>query len=266
MMYSIYAAIAEHVVRFRTGSEEVRAYIEDKYGPVCFAASPDTACDLNIDITGGYGRPFENFDVAVSREAERIVYTRTDYRVEMDPEYRTALVFAYDEFALKHALVNIYSAFITHLEWGVLLHSCCILERGGAYLFAGHSGAGKSTVAMLSMPRMILSDEATIVKIGRSGEEICTFVSPFRSDTAMPAGEGRYPLNAVQLLIQSPENRRVPTSKMEAVLQLMNRVFYWAHDPNETRKLLRMCRELVERVPVYDLYFQKNDTFWEEIS
>lgn len=265
-MFIIHVRIAEHAVRFQTGSEFVRQYIEEKYGPARIARNPDASPDLLVDIAGDYGEPFVDYDVQVTKEAGTIVYTRADYRIEMAPDYRAARVFVHDEFALKHAMVNVYSAFIIHQEWGLLIHSCCILERGGAYLFAGRSGAGKSTVAQLSVPRTILSDEATIVQIGREDGGVCTYVSPFRSDTQMPAGEGRFPLSAVQLLFQSQRNSRVPTGKMEAVLQLMNRVFYWAHDPDETRKLLRMCKELVDRVPVYDLYFQKNDTFWEEIS
>lgn len=263
-MPSFTIRIADHHVLFRTDSEMACQYIEEKYGPARLSNEQVITPDLVMEIHDGYGRPFVDYDVQVIKEAELIVYIRTDYRIEMDTGYRSARIFVHDDFALKHAVVNVYSAFITYLEWGLLIHSSCILERDGAYLFAGRSGAGKSTVARLSMPRTILSDEATIVKVGEAG--ISTFISPFRSDTDMPNGEECYPLVAIQLLFQSLDNRRVPTRKMEALNQLANRIFYWAHDPQETRKVLRMCKEIVYQVPVYDLHFQKNDTFWEEIS
>ena len=82
----------------------------------------------------------------------------------------------------------------------------------------------------------------------------------------MPEGLLSYPLAAIQILFQSLDNERVPTRKMEALKHITNRIFYWAHDPDETRNVMRMCRALIEQVPVYDLYFQKNNTFWEKIS
>ncbi|SDC02275.1 hypothetical protein SAMN02799630_02456 [Paenibacillus sp. UNCCL117] len=255
--------IADHHVVFETQSEWIAAYIRDKFAELAVEASGAEA-DLYIAVEDGYGEAFVDYDVAAERDGERVIYTRTDYRIELDSSYRTAQVGVYDDFALKHALVNVFSAFLTHREWGLLVHSSCMLQSGRSYLFAGHSGAGKSTVAQLSYPRPILSDEATLLRITEEGVQVYT--SPFRSDTRMPELKGPYPLAAVQFLRQSPENRRVPVSKVEGVVGLMNRVFYWAHDPEETRKVLRLCRKLIEHVPAYDLHFQKNDTFWEEIS
>ncbi len=74
----------------------------------------------------------------------------------------------FNEFALKHALMNLYSSFIVHHKWGLLIHSSCLKEGDKAFLFSGQSGAGKSTVVKLSHPRPILSDEATVVKITES--------------------------------------------------------------------------------------------------
>lgn len=52
----------------------------------------------------------------------------------------------------------------------------------------------------------------------------------------------------------------------EAVLRLMDKIFYWAVNPTETVKVLSMCRKLTEQIPSYKLYFQKNNLFWECIS
>ena len=46
----------------------------------------------------------------------------------------------------------------------------------------------------------------------------------------------------------------------------MDKVFYWRHSKLETAKMIAVCRSVVERVPAYQLYFQKNDTFWGQIS
>jgi hypothetical protein len=256
--------IADHVIGFSTESEMAAQYIMKHFRPLLLEASDPCTPDLYVMIEEGYGVPFVDYEVEILSGPETVVYVRKDYRIEADPTYYKALIEVFDEFALKHALLNLYSAFLTSREWGLVIHSSCLVQGGEAYLFAGHSGAGKSTVARLSRPRPILSDEATIIRLDAQG--VLVYNSPFRSDTDMPSLTEPYRLQAVHLLHQASYNKRFPLAKMDAVLKLLQRVFYWAHDPKETKKLMTMCKTLVERVPVYELSFQKNDTFWEEIS
>ncbi|TDG00291.1 hypothetical protein [Paenibacillus piri] len=263
-MWELKIQIAEHVLGIRTASAMAKEFVWLKYGVLRLEEDDAAEPDLTVRIEDGYGVPFAGYDVDVVSTGESVIYTRADYRLEADPDYKHAIVKVYDDFALKHAMVNLYSAFITRRGWGLLMHSSCLMERDKAYLFAGHSGAGKSTVAILSRPRPVLSDEATIVKLGSDGATI--FNSPFRSDSEMTALAGPYPLAAIQILHQALSNKRSPLGKTESVLQLMQRVFFWAHDPEETKKVFKLCMGLVERVPVYDLHFQKNNSFWEEIS
>ena len=49
--------------------------------------------------------------------------------------------------------MNLYSSFIAYHNWGLLIHSSCVVNKGEAHIFSGHSGAGKSTAAKLSHPR-----------------------------------------------------------------------------------------------------------------
>jgi hypothetical protein len=256
--------IAEHIIGFHTESKMVESYLVTQYGALFVDASEDRSPDLFVMIAGGYGVAFVDYEVEVHSTDGTIVFTRKDYRLEVDAKYHKACIAVHDELALKHAMLNLYSAFITFRGWGLLLHSSCLAEGEHAFLFAGQSGAGKSTVAALSVPRPILSDEATIVKLEEEGAWV--FTSPFRSDTMYPDLPDPYQLNGIHLLRQAVYNKRSPLSKSSSIPELMNRVFYWAHDPEETKKVLRLCRKLLEQVPVYELAFQKNDTFWEEIS
>ncbi|WP_248927127.1 hypothetical protein [Paenibacillus hamazuiensis] len=264
MLEHFYVRIAEHRLVLGTESDFVKAFICQKYGASLIESEILPEADIAVSIFDGYGGPFVDYNVNVTTADEVIVYKRADYLIEADKEYREARIHVYDDFALKHAMVNLYSAYITRKEWGLLIHSSCLLEHGKAYMFAGHSGAGKSTVVRLSQPRPILSDEATIVKI--AGDETVIYNSPFRSDTDLPDIAGTYPLTAIQILRQSLDIRRLRMGGMEGLQQIFQRVFYWAHDPEETKKVFRMCSKLTGHVPVYELFFQKNDKFWEEIS
>lgn len=255
--------IAEHLICFRTDSPDLFLLLQSKYGNVRVRTPDHPLPDLTIDLQGGYGRPFVDYAVKISAGGGSVRYERADYLIETDADYRHARIKVHDGFALKHAMINLYSSFITHRGWGVLLHSSCAIERGRAYLFAGRSGAGKSTVARLSAPREIFSDEASILKISEG--EIAVFNSPFRSDTEIPYSGGRYPLAGIYLLQQALEDRQIRLSEARGLTQVLGKVFCWARHPEETGKVWEMCRTLVMRVPAYQLHFRRQASFWNEI-
>ena len=160
--------------------------------------------------------------------------------------------------------MNLYSSFIVYHNWGLLIHSSCAIEKGTAHIFAGKSGAGKSTAAKLSYPRNLLSDEATLVKI--TPEKVIVFNSPFRSELEVGNFVEQVDLTSVQILFQALQNIRATLTKSDALFQLMDKVFYWPHSQKEIKTIMKLLTNLVKNVPVYELHFQKNNTFWELIS
>jgi hypothetical protein len=220
--------------------------------------------NLNVTILDGYGVPFQDYYVQISYDTKKIYFRRADYLIEASHDYAKATIHVHDELALKHALMNLYSSYIVYHNWGLLIHSSCAIENGKAHIFAGHSGAGKSTAARLSQPRDLLSDEATIVKIEEDG--ITVFDSPFRSELQSTGYQQPTPLAGIELLHQAEINSLEKMRKPDALLSLMDKVFYWSHDPAETQRIMGLLRILVEKVPVYELYFRKDPTFWELIS
>lgn len=262
-MKTINVRIAEHRVEFTTESDWVEDFIRSRFyveEPEHLGRKPD----LLVHVEDGYGSEFTSFDVDSISNGDELIYLRTDYRIRLDLQYGLANVYVFDDFALKHAMLNLYSTFIVHHNWGLLIHSSCILEGEKAFLFAGQSGAGKSTVARLSSPRPILSDEATVLKIDQG--EITVFDSPFRSDTPPLLIRESRPLGAIQLLRQSLSIKRTAMGKIDGMLELLGKVFYWPYDAGETAKVFDKCKMLAHRIPIYELYFQKNDLFWKEIS
>jgi hypothetical protein len=260
-MKKLIVKIAEHTVEVLSSSDPLLNWIQTYYQ---MAKALNLSVDLSICIQDGYGIPFTNYDVQITTNSDFISYKRADYFIKVDKNYREAVISVHNEFALKHALTNLYSAFIVHHQWGLLIHSSCVEQNGKAYLFAGQSGAGKSTVAQVSTPRPLLSDEASILKINEN--EVKVFDSPFRSELISSYDPGTCELAGIYLLNQSLDVRTSLIKKSDAMLDIINKIFHWHRDSNETAKLLNMCKHLVDQVPVYNLYFQKNNTFWELIS
>ncbi|WP_322551830.1 hypothetical protein AAB109_05755 [Priestia megaterium] len=260
-MKKVTMRVGEHRALIVCHSLQVFGFIQKNYEP--FFAEIERP-DMVIQIEDGYGIPFVDYQVDVKQEEDTIFFQRADYIIQANLSEGEAQIQIYDELALKHALMNFYSSYIVYHNWGLLIHSSCAIEKEKAHLFAGSSGAGKSTCAQLSAPRPILSDEATLVKIEEN--QITVFNSPFRSELSAPSIKETIPLASIQLLHQALNNERTKLGKASALLQIMDKVFYWNKDREETKKIVQMIKEVLDHVPVYDLYFQKNNTFWELIS
>ncbi len=261
-MENVSIKIGEHYLKVASRSSIILHFFKRNYQPFIWPSA--RASDLIVTIVDNYGTAFVDYEVKRIEEENRLSFQRADYLIEVDKNYKEAIVYVHDELALKHAFMNLYSSFIVYHNWGLLIHSSCVIEKGQAHIFSGHSGAGKSTAAKLSHPRELLSDEATIVKILEG--EITVYNSPFRSEMEAQGNSEIAPLSSIQLLHQSLINKRVKRKKSEALLSLADKVFFWSNKPNEAKIILHLLKTLIDSVDVYDLYFQKNNTFWELIS
>jgi hypothetical protein len=263
-MLSLTVEIGEHVLLIRFQNEYTREVFHATFPHMNEIESE--SIDLTLDIAEGFGSPFTDYRISKYSDPEGSEhYTRTDYKLTMDARFQHANILFYNELALKHAFMHLISAYVVHRGWGLLVHSSCILNGTRAHLFAGKSGAGKSTVTELSLPRGIFSDEATLMKI--SPEAVTVYHSPFRSDyhTALEEQLNPNSLGSIQILEQSLTNTRVQLKKSESMLTLIDKVFYWAPSPEATTMIMAKLKQLVDIVPVYQLHFRKDATFWELI-
>ncbi len=258
-----YIQIAEHRIQMIGESVQLNKLFYENF-QLLQGSQKQQEPDLYLRVIGGFGAPFSSDHVEIDRKENQVLFQRTDYLLAVDEDFKHATIRAFDELALKHAFMNLYSSFLVHHQWGLLLHSCSVLDRGVAHLFAGHSGDGKSTAARLSFPRKLFADEASIVKIEQ--EQVKVFNSPFRSELTAVASQVTAELASIQILNQASQHQRIKISKADALFQLIDKVFFWSHSQAEIRKILQMLTTLVKKVPVYELYFQKNPAFWELIS
>ncbi|WLR49153.1 hypothetical protein LC065_08330 [Halobacillus litoralis] len=250
--------VGEHTFEFYGDMETV----EKLYG--AFIHKKSQTRDMGVFLESGFGKSFDSYEVTHFMGNGWNYLKRTDFLIEFSLKLKTAKIQYFDELALKHAFMTLYSTFITEIEWGLLVHSSCMTEGEVAHLFAGESGAGKSTVAHLSSPRVLLSDEAAILKVEDTGIKV--FDSPFRSDQASFGVDKSFPLASIDFLNQAQLNQREPLKDRESLIEMMDKVFSWYPGPLYTLKLIKLIKLTVKQVPVYNLYFKKDPTFWELIS
>ena len=97
---------------------------------------------------------------------------------------------------------------MTCAKYTIAIHSSCIISNGGATIFLGESGTGKSTHTRLWRENIadavLLNDDSPIVRV--IDGEVWVYGSPWSGKTPCYKQE-RYPLKACVRLSQAPYNK-----------------------------------------------------------
>lgn len=272
------AAAQEVVVRVgdvpilvRSDSPEFAGMLEERYAG--FLAEPErnggepAATELDVELTQARVlTEEEDTDIAVRLEAGRWLITRGDLRAELEPGLRRGRVRQHANPYSIDAVMRITHSLVLARAGGLLMHASSCLRKGQAFLFAGVSGAGKTTISRLApTDATLLTDEVSYLR--RNGSGYTAYGTPFAGELAKPGENVRAPLGALYLLRQGPENVIEPlASESEAVRRVMENVLFFAHDPELVRMVFDTVCDLVRAVPVYRLTFAPDERVWELIG
>ena len=141
---------------------------------------------------------------------------------------------------------------------GVELHSCGIIDQQGrGHLFAGVSGAGKSTTARLWEGKSagIVSDDRVIVR--EQGGALEMYGTPWHGEAALSLAM-QVPLAGVYLLVQAPHNELRELSRADAVAKMFRCSFPPVYDAGSVAYTLQMLDRIAELVPVRELHFTRD--------
>ena len=148
---------------------------------------------------------------------------------------------------------------------GLLLHGAGVVRGGRAYVFFGPSGSGKTTVTHLSPDDLILSDDLTLVVASRDGFRAAGI--PFgMAHHHVPDTNASFPIAALVRLVQSPDVRRERIEGGRALAEVASCLPFVHQEGGEAAAALGACERLLEQVPVYRLFFRKDDSFWNVIQ
>ena len=167
-------------------------------------------------------------------------------------------------YSIDSALRIIHSLILAR-EGGLLVHAASAVRNGKAFLFAGLSGAGKTTISRLAPADVtLLTDEISYLR--RGGDSYVAYGTPFAGELAKVGENVRAPLAALYLLRQGPENAIEAVSEGDAVRSLLENVLFFAQDSELVSLVFESACELVKRVPVYRLTFVPDARVWELIA
>lgn len=141
---------------------------------------------------------------------------------------------------------------------GMLLHAAGVVIAGKAYLFAGASGAGKSTFSLLlaaARAGKMLSDERVIVRLVKGNW--VAFGTPW-AGTANIASAASAPLAGIFLLKHGKANRIVPLDPVSAADRMLPMISIPWYDPDAAAPIVAFVKRLASRVPAHEFSFVRD--------
>jgi hypothetical protein len=142
---------------------------------------------------------------------------------------------------------------------GLLVHSAAVVLEGRAFLFAGQSGAGKSTMAAMALRagHEVLSDDLNAVV----GSDVVPL--PFTGDLLPSVLRRRpAPLQAIVALEKGTRDGVRALSRAAAGALLVRSAPYVNRDPAFGETLLDRAYELAASTPTYTLTFRRDGEVW----
>ena len=158
-------------------------------------------------------------------------------------------------FASEHPWAEFVVSRMLGRDGGLLLHSSAVVKDGVAYLFAGHTGTGKSTISAIAEAdgARVLSDDRTIITLGGAGA--LAWGTPWHGTLARSAAEVA-PIRAISLLVQDTTDRLEPLTPQRAWKELFVRLIMPGFSADDTQRTLEALERLVQRVRVHVLHFR----------
>ena len=230
-----------------------------------FVSNSDRAeIEFDVDLTPP-GTADPDADVRVTHHHGRWQFERGDFRAEWEPQSRRGWIRQSANPYSIDAVLRITHTLMLARQGGFLLHSASAIRNGKAFLFAGVSGAGKTTISRLAPgDTTLLTDEISYVRQSSTG--YTAFGTPFTGELAKVGENVSAPVGALYLLAQGRENQIDPISPAEAARSLLANVLFFAEDAQLVQSIFHSAFEFVSRVPVARLTFVPDARVWELIG
>jgi hypothetical protein len=204
-------------------------------------------------------------DIQVRKEADHWVMNRGDFLASYDSASRAGSV---RQSASRHSIDSVIRIIHSlHLaeRSGFLLHAASVIRADRALIFAGPSGAGKTTISRLAPEDAhLLTDEISYVR--KLSGSWTAFGTPFAGDLARPGENRSAGVEALFLLKHGAENRIKPLNAAAAVRAILRNVLFFADDSLLARRLFDTVCEFVCSIRVFELSFLPDTRVWSLIK
>jgi hypothetical protein len=250
-------------VRVNTSDAGFLCLLQDRYAGFV-GSSANGEMEFAVDLTQ-QRFPDPDAHVRVTQRAGRWSLERGDFRAEWSPaSCRGTIRQSANPYSID-AVLRIVHTLVLAKQGGFLLHAASAIRNGKAFVFAGVSGAGKTTIARLApSDTTLLTDEISYVR--KQKEKYIAFGTPFTGELAKLGENVSAPVAALYLLAKGSENRIEPITRAEATRAFLANVLFFAEDQELVRLVFDSAIEFVSTVPVWRLTFVPDARVWELIG
>jgi hypothetical protein len=154
-------------------------------------------------------------------------------------------------------------AVLAYKAGGLMVHGAGIVRDGRGFIFFGHSGSGKTTVARHSAEHLVLNDDLVIVL--PRGETWWIYGTPFWNLDQVPPQPGSAPLAGLFRLVQAKSVYLQPMTPALALAELLANLPVLPADQNWNAALMARGLELLATCPARQLHFLPDGSFWQAV-
>ena len=250
-------------IRVHTTDPEFLRMLQHRYAGF-LGDSDDAEVDFDVELAPR-GSDDSDVPAQVRHDSGRWLLKRGDFYAEWKPAIRRGSIRQSANPYSIDAVLRIVHTLALARDGGLLLHAASAIRNEKAFLFAGVSGAGKTTISRLAPPDVtLLTDEISYVR--KLGDRYIAFGTPFTGELAKLGENVSAPIAALYLLAQGPGNLIEPVGAGEAARCLLTNTLFFAQDPTLVQAIFHSSFEFVSRVPVRRLTFLPDARVWELIG
>lgn len=204
--------------------------------------------------------------VEVVKSEDKFIIRRADnpFDALVDTSLKKVSVRMWNSQYCFDSFLRILLTLILTDDNGLLLHAAAVSDGKRGLVFFGPSGSGKTTVARLSASRTILTDELALIRSHNGGYRV--YGTPFWGEFTPGRSNSQAGLSNLYALKKAGANRLVPVDRVRAVSELYRCVLFFSNEAHLLSRILDTCVSLVNAVPVNELHFLPDPSFWQVVN
>jgi hypothetical protein len=251
-------------ILLRSQNASFRKMLQQRYrGFTTPTSQPGFEFEISLRESGLTFDP--DADVQLQRQNDHWLLTRGDFLAEWEPGARRGRILQSPNPFSVDSVLRIIHTLVLARQGGFLLHAASVVRNERAFLFAGVSGAGKTTISRMAPPDVtLLTDEISYIRHQSDGYRACG--TPFAGELARAGQNMSAPIATLFLLDKGPRHRVEPVDRGEALRSVLRNILFFAEDQELVKGVFQSACDFVQTVPVQRLIFAPDQRVWELIG